>query len=39
VALRLRQNGIARVRPLAGGFVTWREHGYPVEPAVKQKPK
>jgi rhodanese-related sulfurtransferase len=39
VALRLMQNGIARVRPLAGGFVTWREQGYPVEPMGEQKPK
>ena len=39
VALRLRQNGIAQVRPLAGGFVTWRDLGYPVEPVGEQKPK
>jgi len=39
VALRLMQNGIARVRPLTGGFVTWREQGYPVEPMGEQKPK
>jgi 3-mercaptopyruvate sulfurtransferase SseA len=31
VALLLRRRGIARVRPLAGGFDAWRERGYPVE--------
>jgi len=31
VALLLRQRGIERVRPLAGGLDAWREHGYPLE--------
>jgi rhodanese-related sulfurtransferase len=30
VALRLRRRGVARVRPLAGGFDAWTERGYPV---------
>jgi rhodanese-related sulfurtransferase len=30
VALILRRRGIKRVRPLAGGFHAWRDHGYPV---------
>jgi len=37
VALLLRQQGIARVRPLAGGFQAWREHNYPVEPSSEEK--
>jgi 3-mercaptopyruvate sulfurtransferase SseA len=37
VAIRLRQRGISRVRPLAGGFNAWRDHHYPVEPAGKEK--
>jgi len=32
VALQLRRLGITRVRPLAGGFETWRGLGFPVEP-------
>jgi membrane protein DedA with SNARE-associated domain/rhodanese-related sulfurtransferase len=31
VALRLKDLGIGRVRPLAGGLSAWRERGYPVE--------
>jgi len=31
VAIRLKQQGIMRVRPLAGGFHAWRDLGYPVE--------
>jgi len=31
VALLLRRRGIARVRPLAGGFGGWRESGFPLE--------
>jgi 3-mercaptopyruvate sulfurtransferase SseA len=31
VALLLRQKGITRVRPLAGGFDHWRAMGFPVE--------
>jgi peroxiredoxin len=42
VALLLRRRGLDRVRPLAGGFDAWREHGLPIvtedggpsEPAV-----
>jgi len=30
VALILRRRGIERVRPLAGGFRAWRDHGYPM---------
>jgi rhodanese-related sulfurtransferase len=36
VAIRLRQQGITRVRPLAGGFYAWRDRGYPVEQAGGQ---
>ncbi len=37
VALRLRRQGLTRVRPLAGGLHAWRGHNYPVEPAEKKK--
>ena len=30
VALQLHRFGINRVRPLRGGFETWRELGYPL---------
>jgi membrane protein DedA with SNARE-associated domain/rhodanese-related sulfurtransferase len=30
VALRLRKEGLLRVRPLDGGFPVWQERGYPV---------
>ena len=30
LAVELRKRGIARVRPLAGGFEGWRELGNPV---------
>jgi rhodanese-related sulfurtransferase len=30
VALLLRRRGIARVRPLAGGFEAWRRAGLPL---------
>jgi membrane protein DedA with SNARE-associated domain/rhodanese-related sulfurtransferase len=39
VALRLRQRGVTRVRPLAGGLHAWRDHGYPVEAGGAQKPE
>jgi rhodanese-related sulfurtransferase len=32
VALLLIKNGIARVRPLAGGIDAWRERNLPVHP-------
>ena len=31
VALRLKRQGLERVRPLEGGFPLWRELGFPVE--------
>ena len=31
VALQLRQRGLTRVRPLAGGLEGWRARGYPLE--------
>jgi 3-mercaptopyruvate sulfurtransferase SseA len=35
----LKREGIARVRPLAGGLAGWRERGFPVEPiAIKVVP-
>jgi rhodanese-related sulfurtransferase len=36
VALLLRNRGITRVRPLAGGLEAWRELGYPVETKLVQ---
>jgi rhodanese-related sulfurtransferase len=33
VALLLRRRGIARVRPLTGGFLGWRDAGFPLEGA------
>ena len=30
----LRERGITRVRPLAGGFKGWQQHTYPVESRV-----
>jgi membrane protein DedA with SNARE-associated domain/rhodanese-related sulfurtransferase len=32
VALLLRQHGLTRVHPLAGGIEAWRARGYPLEP-------
>jgi rhodanese-related sulfurtransferase len=31
VALLLRKRGIERVRPLEGGFDSWRKLGFPVQ--------
>jgi membrane protein DedA with SNARE-associated domain/rhodanese-related sulfurtransferase len=31
MAMKLRQNGIYRVRPLLGGFDQWKKLGYPLE--------
>jgi rhodanese-related sulfurtransferase len=36
VALLLRQKGITRVRPLAGGLAGWRERGYPLAPYIPE---
>jgi hypothetical protein len=33
VALQLKKQGIARIRPLAGGIEGWRELQFPVDPA------
>jgi 3-mercaptopyruvate sulfurtransferase SseA len=30
MAAKLRKEGFRRVRPLAGGFDAWREHGLPL---------
>lgn len=30
-AMRLRQLGVTRVRPLAGGYYAWRERGFPLD--------
>jgi membrane protein DedA with SNARE-associated domain/rhodanese-related sulfurtransferase len=35
VALALRRNGVACVRPLAGGLRAWRERGFPVTSKVQ----
>jgi rhodanese-related sulfurtransferase len=37
VALQLKKKGIARVRPLAGGYIGWRDKGYPLMPFYSQK--
>ena len=31
MALRLRNLGITRIRPLAGGIAAWRERGFPLQ--------
>ena len=31
MAMNLRKLGIYRVRPLKGGFDTWKQKGYPLE--------
>jgi 3-mercaptopyruvate sulfurtransferase SseA len=31
VALRLKRRGIARVRPLEGGYAGWAAEGYPLQ--------
>lgn len=31
MALRLRARGIARVRPLLGGYEAWQAKGFPLE--------
>jgi len=36
VALQLRKKGITRVRPLAGGYIGWRDKGYPLVPFYSQ---
>ncbi len=36
LALRLREMGITRIRPLAGGLDGWRDHGFPLE-AIEEK--
>jgi hypothetical protein len=35
VALQLKQAGLLRVRPLAGGFEAWHELGFPTEAAFE----
>ena len=35
-ALRLRNLGIYRVRPLHGGYDGWKKLGYPLEPMEQQ---
>jgi rhodanese-related sulfurtransferase len=35
VALQLKQLGLVRVRPLAGGFEAWHELGFPTEAAFE----
>ena len=34
VALKLKRQGVERVRPLEGGFPLWRDLGFPVDAAV-----
>ncbi len=39
VALTMRRFGVERIRPLRGGFDSWKQHGYPlidiIEPALQ----
>jgi rhodanese-related sulfurtransferase len=35
VALALRQKGVERVRPLAGGLQAWRDRGFPITAEVR----
>jgi rhodanese-related sulfurtransferase len=32
MAVMLRNKGITKVRPLAGGIAAWRERNFPVKP-------
>lgn len=34
-ALRLKRNGVKRVRPLEGGFPVWKELGFPIEMPIR----
>ncbi len=39
-ALQLKKHGVKRVRPLAGGYETWRDLGYPLEDVpMKEAPQ
>jgi hypothetical protein len=38
VALALRERGFEHVRPLAGGFQSWRDQGFPVTTDVRILP-
>jgi len=38
IALKLRDRGFTRVRPLAGGFEAWQGHGYPLEREQSRAP-
>jgi len=31
VALRLKRNGVTRIRPLQGGLNLWRDRQFPIE--------
>jgi membrane protein DedA with SNARE-associated domain/rhodanese-related sulfurtransferase len=37
VALQLKRHGVARVRPLEGGFPLWQELGFPVDAVAEEK--
>jgi rhodanese-related sulfurtransferase len=39
MAIRLRQRGVTRVRPLTGGFHAWKDRGYPVKLAGRRQSK
>jgi rhodanese-related sulfurtransferase len=39
MALRLRARGVARIRPLAGGFAGWRNGGFPISCAFTRVEK
>ena len=38
MALLLKKQGIARIRPLQGGLGAWRERGYPLSSAGSSSP-
>lgn len=37
MAMRLRNLGITRIRPLAGGLTAWREHGFPLKTLTREE--
>lgn len=37
MAMRLRNLGITRIRPLAGGLAGWREHGFPLQALTREE--
>ena len=38
MALKLKELGVGRVRPLAGGLQAWKDLDFPLEPIEDRKP-